>query len=282
MRLALLSLFILTACQPSPGTTGDDGPIRIGLLPDRAAETQRARFAPVFAYLEEATGFEFEMVIEDNYETMLQGFLDQDIEVAYFGGVTYVKARDAAIPLVLRDVDRQFSSCMVARVDDARASVEEFAGTHFSFGPELSTSGHLMPRYFLGLSGIEPEAHFASVRHSVGHDQTASWIAEGEVDFGSVNCTALESFDESLTSSLRVVSRTPTFGNYVWAAHRTVAPSVREKIIDAFLALDPDNAEHAALLDALGAQTYFPAKQSDFDAVRMAVETVQGVNDAGE
>lgn len=280
MRLACLSLILLTACQPTPDPAGERSPIRVGLLPDRAEDIQRARFAPVFAYLEETTGLELEMVIEDNYETMLAGFLDDDIQIALFGGVTYVKAGDAAVPLVLRDVDRQFSSCMVARADDTRSSVQEFAGARFSFGPELSTSGHLMPRYFLGLSGIQPEAHFATVSHSSGHDETAMWTAEARIDIGAVNCTALESFDESLTSSLRVVARTPAYGNYVWAARNTVHPSVRAEIIDAFLALNPDIEHHARLLENLGASAYFPAKQSDFDAVRTAVRSVHGDENA--
>ena len=183
----------------------------------------------------------------------------------------------------MRDTDIQFTSCYIVRGEDPRTSIADFAGEAFSFGPELSTSGHLMPRHFMRVDGIIPEDVFASVTHADGHDQTAEWVRDGNVALGVVNCVILEALmlEERLApGEIRVLVTTPTYGNYVWAVQPDMPEKVRIELRDAFLALDARVPEERALLRALGANGYLPAGSSDFDDVRMAASALDLIHEA--
>ena len=162
--------------------------------------------------------------------------------------------------------------------------MEEFTGESFSFGPELSTSGHLMPRHFLSVDGITPEEEFESVRHSAGHDQTAEWVRDGVVALGVVNCVILDAMQRDgrlAPDEIRVLETTPTYGNYVWAVQPSMPDDVRTQLRDAFLALDATVPEQRALLQSLGANGYLPAGSSDFTDVRLAAEALNLIQEVG-
>jgi phosphonate transport system substrate-binding protein len=58
--------------------------------------------------------------------------------------------------------------------------LEDLAGTRFTFGSESSTSGHLMPRFFLGEDGIDPDADFdGPPGYSGSHDKTFALVEAG-------------------------------------------------------------------------------------------------------
>ncbi len=281
---ALFSLLVavtVCACANEESTAPDV--IAIGVLPGQSQSGLATRYGPLVSYLQDATGLVIELSIPANYEQMLDEFDAGRIHIANFGGVTFTQAeqRSGAVPLVMRDVDLDFISCYIVRDPEPRRSVNEFEGEAFSFGPKLSTSGHMMPRHFLEESGITPEDFFASVRHSSGHDQTVDWVLNGTIEIGVANCLIVQSLLSrgSDYDSLRVLETTPPYGNYVWAAQSSLDASVTTLLTDAFLALDPTNAEHLAILRAQGANGYVPAGRNDFEAVRAAAREAGQISD---
>ncbi|MDJ0793499.1 MAG: phosphate/phosphite/phosphonate ABC transporter substrate-binding protein [Woeseiaceae bacterium] len=261
--------------------TGDAPPddiadtIRVGVLPDQVPDNLRTRHEPLIAYLGETTGFSFELVIPSDYADLLQQFAVGDVDLAWFGGLTFVRAElhAGAIPLALRDVDIQFTSCYLAGASGQRTSIAAFEGARFSFGPDLSTSGHLMPRYFMSQAGLVPEDFFQSIRHAPGHDQTAAWVADGTVDLGVANCVIVQSLfangqlDED---EVRIIETTPPYSDYVWAARESMSAPRRAAILDALLALDPTVPLHREVLRLQGANAYLPAGSGDLEFVRAA------------
>ena len=130
---------------------------------------------------------------------MLDQFDAGRVDLAWFGGLTFTQAerQSQAEPLVFRDVDLQFTSCYLTRSSDTRTMISQFEGEDFSFGPRLSTSGHLMPRFFMEKEGVYPEQFFASLRYSAGHDQTAESVSEGTVALGVANCVIVQTLLEN-------------------------------------------------------------------------------------
>ncbi len=245
------------------------------MTPNQAPENLRERHGPLLAYLEETTGINFELVIPSDYEELRQQFESGDVGMGWLGGLTFVQAEVGGftVPLVLRDVDIQFTSCYIVRAENDSVSVGEFEGASFSFGPELSTSGHLMPRYFLTRQGDVPEEFFGSIRHSSGHDQTAAWVADGTVDLGVANCIILRSLFASGRISddkVRILDTTRPYSDYVWVARTSLNEATRSRILDAFLALDPTVPAHREVLRLQGANAYLPAGSEDLDIVRAA------------
>ncbi|MDH3647316.1 MAG: phosphate/phosphite/phosphonate ABC transporter substrate-binding protein [Gammaproteobacteria bacterium] len=250
--------------------------ITIGVLPDQNKSDLTRRYAPLMDYLETETGLDIVLSIPSDYEEFLDEFNAGHLQLANFGGMTFIQAeqKSQAVPLVMRDIDLQFTSCYIINASDGRRSVAEFEGEVFSFGPNLSTSGHIMPRYFLITGGIVPERFFSSVQYSSGHDQTAKWVSDEIVAIGVANCDIVQSmFDDGRlsTAKLRILETTPPYPNYVWATQASLDLSLKHLLRDAFLGLDLTNPMHLPLLKAQGAGGYLPAGRDDFEDIRAAV-----------
>ncbi len=249
--------------------------LRIGVLPDQSKSRLLAQYASLVRYLEQETGLTIELAIANDYADLLDDFDVGRLHLVNFGGLTFVQAehRSGAKPLVMRDTDLDFTSCFFVRGSQPDQSISDYEGQPFLFGPELSTSGHLMPRRFLKMTGINPEKFFSSVLYSLGHDETVAWVRDGNATIGAANCIIVRSVlsDSSLNmNDVRIIATTPAYSNYVWATHASADVLVMSKLRDAFLALDPTVPEHKAILQLAGANGYVPAARTDFDEIRLA------------
>jgi phosphonate transport system substrate-binding protein len=275
---AVLALQLSACSVPEQDSSIDT--LRIGILPDESKEALRDRYMPLFEYLSQETGISCELAIPDSYEELVKWFGEGKIDLAYFGGATFLKASNQynAVPLVMRDVDTRFTSVLVVADEDFR-TIEELQGKRISFGSRLSTSGHLMPRHFLQVQhGITPEKHFSSIQYSGKHDRTAFWVRDGEVDAGIVNSEVIRkmSADGRLRpGEVRIIWTTPPYIDYVWAVHPRVHPAARETIQQAFLQLSADNPPHEAVLSKLGAGAFYPASNNDFSALQQVMDSLE-------
>jgi len=260
-------VFQLSACS-GPEQEAFNGTLRIGVLPDENKQELLKRYTPLLEFLSQETGHPCEIVIPDNYDELLKLFGEGQIDLAYFGGATFVKANTKydAVPLIMRDVDTRFTSDLVVADEDLK-SIKELEGKRFSFGSRLSTSGHLMPRHFLHVQhGLTPEKYFHSVQYSGKHDRTAYLVRDGYADAGVINSEILRRMfaDGRLRpGDIRVIWTTPPYNDYVWAAHPHIPPLELEKIQQAFLQLSVDNPQHKAILANLGAAGFYPASILD-------------------
>lgn len=261
----------LAACTGSE-TTSSSTSLRVGVLPDESTEALRERYTPLFEFLSHETGLAYELIIPDGYDDLLTEFGAGQIDLAYFGGVTFVKASSdhGAIPFAMRDVDSRFTSVFIVP-GDSELGMQDLQGKRLAFGSKLSTSGHLMPRFFLNSEReITPEDHFDSIRYSGKHDRTAYWVRDGEVDVGAANAEVVRKMfkDGRLQAGdVRIIWTTPPYADYVWAAHPRVAEHHRQEIQRAFLKLSVDNPQHAILLSNLGANGFYPASTKDFSVL---------------
>jgi len=254
--------------------------LRIGVLPDQNPEVLRKRFASVLSYLGENLQLSCELIVPESYSDLLELFHDQTVDLVYLGGYSYVKARqkDHAIPLVMRRVDTRFTSLFIVNANSPAQSLDNLENKSIAFGSSLSTSGHLMPRYFLQQKNITPESFFSEVRYSGAHDQTAYWVRDGVVDVGAANATTIRSMlDKNLIESndFRILWETPPYADYVWAIHPQFTEGFRSKIRDAFMQLSLDNADHAVILQNLNAIGYIPADPDYFVALASIVQEIE-------
>lgn len=253
--------------------------IRIGVLPDESDALLKRRYQPLIDFLSDQTELDYELVIPTTYSELIDQFGNGDVDFAYFGGLTFLVAEEryGAIPIVMRDVDVRFQSHFIARRDAKTGGerIVDFKGTVLAFGSNLSTSGHLMPRFFLKKEGIDPERFFSEVTYSGAHDKTAEAVVAGTVDLGAANRLVIDKMfaDGRLDPSVvRVVWTTPPYPDYVWAISSQIPQDLRDNILDAFLLLGPADKEHKLILDHLGAAGFLPAVPSDFQELRRVAE----------
>lgn len=247
------------------------------MIPTTAADKMLRESAPLQAYLQQATGARVELTIPLNYAAVVEAFGADKVDIAYFGGFTYVQAskRFGAVPLVQRDRDQAFHSLFITQAGSPISSLADLEGKQFAFGDVNSTSGHLMPEYFMRRQGVDPEV-IAKAIYTGGHDATALAVANAKVDAGAIDEAVYARLikDGKLDAAqLKVFYTTPPFFDYVWAARKALDPALADAFRRAMLALDAGNPQHKPVLDLLQATRYVPADDASYGALREAATT---------
>jgi len=267
--LILLALACISCAIDKESDKVELSTLRISILPDESKEKLLQRYTPLFEYLSRETGIPYKLIIPKDYNELLGLFHDKKIDLAYFGGYTFMKAHltDHAEPLVMRNVDTRFTSYFLVRSDSPRQEIHDFSGKTFSFGSRLSTSGHLMPRYYLKEMGLRPESFFGKVLYSGKHDTTAYWVRDGKVDLGVANHAVIDLMyhDGRLSpKDVRILSETPPYPDYVWALRPLNNKAFSIKLRDAFLNLSITDPAQAKILAGVDADSFLPAGINDF------------------
>jgi len=171
------------------------------------------------------------------------------------------------VPLVSREEDLTFHSKFITRKDTGIATLADLKGKTFSFGSVSSTSGHLMPRYFLLQNGVNPEKDFAKFSFSGAHDATALWVESGKVDAGALNEAVWDKLVQTKkvdTGKVVVFWTTPPYVDYVWTVRGDLDKGLQERIASALVKLDYRNPEDKRLLDLHRTKKYVRVKPEDF------------------
>lgn len=267
---ALFSL--LVAC-----TENNKNPIvRVSLLPDTSKEQLDKRFKPLLEYVTKKTGVDFQLIYADSYSDLYEKFINKEIDLAYFGGYTYVKAHKNANaePLMFRDTDERFYSVVIVKKNNPAKNLTDLKNTDFTFGSKLSTSGHLMPRYFFSTLNIKPEKYFSKLSYSGSHQKTALMVQNNEVTAGVANAEIIQRMFEDgrlNKQKVRILWTSPPFPDYVWAMQSHVSNKIKNDILDAFLSLNKNNSEQANILKLIGAQYFLPATHDNFAVLENTV-----------
>ena len=278
--LLAFCIAMLIACD-NQSTSGEPLPevLRIGILPDDNEQSLRRRHTPLFDYLSQELSLTYEFVIPESYADLLAQFTEGKIDLAYFGGFTFVKAQQmsGAIPVVMRDIDTRFTSYLITNKKHAGKNVNDFKNMTLSFGSKLSTSGHLMPRYFLTKKIGEPETFFGHILYSGAHDATVKNVKDDIAAIGAVNANILDTMFQNgqiTHNDIHIINETPPYPDYVWAVPPRINQSGRLKLRNAFLSLLPTDERHAEILRSAGANGFLPASNSEFTPLlKIAIES---------
>lgn len=280
--LAVLALAALVACGGS-GPEPAPRALRFTAIPDQNTTELQEKFTPFEAHLTESLGVPVTFVPARDYQAAVEMFINGDVELAWYGGLTGVQAR-ARVPgaraIAQGDVDPKYYSYVVAHRDTGLTRSDEFptaiAQYRFTFGSEQSTSGRLMPEYFIRQqTGQATQAFFTQpVGFSGSHDKTLELVASGQYQVGVVNYKV---YDQRVNENtvdpdlVRIIWQTPTYADYNW----TVRPDLdaahgagfTDRLTRALLDIDDP-----ALLRALPRERLVPASNDEYAAIRLVAQ----------
>ena len=251
-------------------------------IPDQKASTLARRYDILTKYLSESLGVDVEFVPTVDYAATVIGFTQDNIQMAWFGGLTGVQARIAvpdSISIAQRPRDAEFHSIFIVRADLDVATLEDLGGLTFTFGSESSTSGHLMPRYFLREAGIESETDFnGEPNFSGSHDKTWKLVEAGAFQAGALNEAVWEAaVDEGKVdlTKVRELETTPPYFDYNWTIRGDVegrfGAGFIDKVKDALLAIDHNEQE---ILDMFSTDGFVETENANYDAIRAVAKSL--------
>lgn len=276
-RLALKGALACAAVTVSP-VFAADAVLRVSAIPDEAPTELQRKFAPLGKYLEAQTGMKVLFTPVSDYAAVVESLATRKIDLAWLGGFTYVQAKirtqGMAIPIVQRAEDAVFTSKFIT-ADPAIKSLADLKGKSFVFGAPSSTSGSLMPRFFLQQAGLTPEKDFKNVAFSGAHDATAAFVAAGRAEAGVLNASVWSKLVEQKKidpEKVRVFATTPTYFDYNWTVRGDLDPALIKKLTEAFLQLDPAQPAQQEILALQRASKFIPTRKENYDGIEQAAQ----------
>ena len=258
--------------------------LRVSAIPDESPTELLRKFKPLQAYLERKLGMPVRWTPVNDYPAVVEGLAAKKLDLAWLGGFTFVQARRRtgnAIPIVQRAEDEKFTSRFIVAAASPVRSLEELKGKTFVFGSPSSTSGHLMPRFFLLQRGIDPARDFPRIAFSGAHDATVAFVASRRAEAGALNSSVWEKLVESRdpnAAAVRVIATTPPYHDYNWTVRGDLHPQIVQKLTEAFLSLDPRNPAQKEILNLQRASRFIPTKPENYRGIEEAARAVGLLN----
>ena len=259
MKKLLSLLLLLGASSCTSETEANSAELRFSAIPDQNSTELVEKYSQIAAYLEGELGIPVTYVPSSDYSASVEAFKSGDVQLAWFGGLTGLRAR-AAVPgaraIAQGTVDPNYKSYFIAHKDTGLSPAADFpkglAGKTFTFGSESSTSGRLMPEYFIRQeTGQSPQEFFAGEEMSFSgdHSKTAALVNAGTYQGGAVNYKVYNSMvaEGKIDPAVCVkLWETPGYPDYNWTAHPDLGEEMIGKLQAALIGM-----EDPALLKAL-------------------------------
>ena len=276
----------LTSCA-APEKDAKQAVLQIGAIPDQNPEKLNRLYGALSEELSEKLEVPVRYAPVSNYAAAVSAFRTGSLDLVWFGGLTGVQARlqtPGARVLAQRDIDAEFTSVFIAngasglRPFTSADQLVELKGRRLAFGSESSTSGRLMPQYFMGENGVKPDdLAGGGPGFSGSHDATIAVVQSGAYEVGALNEQVWRSNVKDGRvdpDKVTVIWRTPPYVDYHWV----VRPDLDARFGDGFtdnlqstlLELSADTEKGAAILELFGAERFIPAEDGDY----VMIETV--------
>src|SRR3954471_5374527 len=258
-------------------------------IPDQDESRLIERFTKVAEQLQAKLGVPAKYIPVKSYPAAVTAFTNNQVQLAWFGGFTGVQARrqtPGAQAIAQGAEDAAFKSYLIANAKTGLKPSKEFpkevAGKSFPFGARASTSGRLMPEFFIrqGFGGKSPEEIFARVGFSGDHSRTIQLVQSGAFETGVVDYSVwdLDSKAGKVDpAQVSVIWESPPFPDYQWTIRgdvdATFGAGFTDKARAALLAIDDP-----AILGIFGRTKFIPAKNADYAPIEEGAKTTGLLN----
>ncbi len=258
--------------------------LKIGAIPDQNQEMLDRRFNLFARELSKKIGIKAKYVPVTNYIAAVSGFRTNDLDLVWFGGLSGVQARlqsKNAVVIAQRDIDKEFKSIFILnkkiKLRKARQlkDLQNLKNLRFTFGSENSTSGRLMPEYFLNKAGLGiKDFHNGRVGFSGSHDSTIALVNSGSYDAGALNKNIWDKVSENnpmRTKNIYVFYVSPEYVDYHWLVQGDLDKKFRKgltkELEEWILNLDRKTKTEKEILDLFNANKFIQADASQYKKI---------------
>jgi phosphonate transport system substrate-binding protein len=243
-------------------------------IPDADESRLNARFGKVADYLSEQLGVDVKYIPVKSYPAAITAFRNDQVQLAWFGGLSGVQARalvEGSEAIAQGYEDQFFKTYIIANtsteIEASDELPEDIKGKTFTFGSKGSTSGRLMPEFFIREAfDASPDELFSRVGFSGDHSRTIAQVQSGVYQVGAVNYSVWDTEVEEGkidTDKVKVIWTTPTYPDYQWTIRGDVdaryGEGFKEKVRNALLDMKDED-----LLASFPRKSFVPASNDDY------------------
>ena len=272
---------LLAAAGPAPT-------LAFTAIPDQDEARLVERFGRVATYLQERLGVAVRYVPVKSYPAAVTAFTNDQVQLAWFGGFTGVQAR-RTVPgsdAIAQGVeDTSFKSFFIAAAGTGLQKSEAFpaaiAGRSFTFGARASTSGRVMPEYYIRQQfGRAPDAVFSRVGFSGDHTRTLQLVQSGAFDVGAMDYTVYELEQKAGRvdpAQVSVLWATPPFPDYNWTLRGDTEARFRTGFKERLRAALVE-CRDPAILAPFGRSGFIPASNEQYAPIEQVALATELLN----
>lgn len=267
---ALMSVLLAAVCSIGHASSNPDPEtLKVALLPDENASTVIKSNKPLEIYLEKELGKKIELVVTTDYSSMIEAMRHGRIDMAYFGPLSYVLAKQKSdiepFAAMKQKGSTTYQSVLIANTGAGIAKISDIVNKNVAYGDKASTSSHLIPKSILAENGLKAGENYRE--HFAGaHDAVAMAVQNGHAQAGGLSKPIFESLVQSGLvdpNKVKVLAESKPYPQYPWTMRSNLKPELKEKIRAAFLNLkDPE------VLKPFKADGFGPISDKDYDVVR--------------
>lgn len=233
---AVLALCVLRA-------RADEPPLRVILIPadGGTADGTIADYQPLFSAVGRMTGLKFELRVGDSYNAVVEAMRQRLADVAFFGPLSYLQAREKGAAELLAVAVENGASVYYAGIfvgsDSPIERLQDLHGRSVAFGDVNSASSFAYPLIMLMDAGIDPVKDLSAVRLTGSHASSLKALAEGQVDAA---CASFDSFEKAVRQKsidpqkLRILAKSAPIPYPPLAMHPSLAPELKARLRAAF------------------------------------------------
>ena len=258
--------------------------LRIGAIPDQNPERLNRLYENLSSELSDQLNVEVKYIPVTNYASAVTAFRTGNLDLVWFGGLTGVQARlqtKGSKVLVQRDIDEKFHTLFIANKKSLIKKINNINGLNslkekrFTFGSESSTSGRLMPQYFLNKAGVQlKDFKGGTPGFSGSHDATLMLVQSGSYEAGALN---EQVWDSNLkrgridSSKVYVIWKTPSYYDYHWVVQGNLDKKFRKDftkdLTNVFLSFNAKSKKQKKILNLFGANKFIKTRNENYNKI---------------
>ncbi|MEM9807207.1 MAG: phosphonate ABC transporter substrate-binding protein [Cyanobacteria bacterium P01_D01_bin.56] len=259
--------------------------IEFGILSTESADNLKPKWEPLLADMTEAVGRPVKGFYATDYAGVIEGMGAGKVQVAWYGGKSYIEAAErsnaeAFVQTVSLDGSKGYYSHLITNKenpivgeidleagDGDKYVVENAADLTFAFNDPNSTSGFLVPTYYVfAQQEANADKIFSELIFAGSHEATALAVSENQVDVATNNNENLDRLKETAPDALekiQIIWTSPVIPSDPLAYRKDLPDCLKTSIKDFFIGYD--NQE---VMEGLQWSGLDSAKDEDWNTIR--------------
>ncbi|MFZ5825296.1 MAG: phosphate/phosphite/phosphonate ABC transporter substrate-binding protein [Bacillota bacterium] len=296
--LALLTLLLMlsgcSAALPSPTAVDlsqtkllptapaeqSGQPLNVAIAAVISPKETLVSYRELLDYLGARLGRPIRLVQRSTYAEVNELVRTGEVDLAFICTWAYVdgKANFGMKLLAAPQVEEQaiYYSYLLVPANSPANSMADLRDGVFAFTDPLSTTGRLVPVYWVWQEGEKPADFFRKQFFTYSHDRAVLAVADGLVDGAAVDHLVYDAMvlrDPSLKEKVRVIQKSEPIGTPPVVVGPGLDEATRRQLEKLFLELH-ETPEGAAILKALRIDRFVIPPDSAYDPIRRMLEKV--------
>ena len=274
-----LLIFLVAGCnnddKPPLKSVKPEKTLIIGLLPEQNIFHQLKRYDPLAKYIADKLGMKIELKILPRYGNIINNFVSENMDGAFFGSFTYALAHSKlGLEVIARPENTKgistYHGLLFARKDSGIRNIKDMAGKRFAFVDKATTAGYLLPLAYFKKHGIDNYRNYLKETYFAGtHEDVINDVLDRKTDIGAAKNTVfyrLAEEDKRILNDLIIFERSPEVPENGLAMRKDIDISLKTKIKDILLDMHNDPAGKKVLKD-FDALKFIPTSNDDYKPV---------------